>query len=53
VFFHLVASLQRKKGQEPTICSQLHPLAEHTGFEIIHDFTYVVEAGKLHSIHYR
>ncbi|KAI8579461.1 hypothetical protein K450DRAFT_199469 [Umbelopsis ramanniana AG] len=43
--FEALASLQRKKGQEPTICAQLHPLAEETGFEIIHDFTYVVEAG--------
>jgi hypothetical protein len=40
-----VASLQRKKGQDPTMCPKLSTLAEDSGFEVIHQQKYVIEAG--------
>ncbi|GAB5593777.1 hypothetical protein Unana1_08677 [Umbelopsis nana] len=43
--FNALASLQRKKGQEPFICPKLPELADECGFEVIHRFTYVIETG--------
>ncbi|CAO3669021.1 unnamed protein product [Umbelopsis vinacea] len=43
--FGALASLQRNKGQDPTMCPKLSTLAEDSGFEVIHQQKYVIEAG--------
>ncbi|KAJ2956764.1 hypothetical protein NQZ79_g7436 [Umbelopsis isabellina] len=43
--FNALASLQRKKGQEPLISKQLAGIAEEQGFEIVHHQVVTVEAG--------